>query len=138
MAKDARRGINPNIKFFGGVFGVGVVMLLSTVMLARSDGGPINVAAIISSSNQERAASGDTSAPTPVPKPSGNNDLPFGGLVGQGDAPGTRPAPPPAVESAATIEEEPATTTDVEATEESVVEETATEEVGETTDDGAE
>jgi hypothetical protein len=47
------------------------------------------------------------------------------------------------VESAATTEEEPATTTDVEATEEpvgeeSVVGETPTEEVSETTDDGAE
>lgn len=83
-------------------FGIGLVVLIGVILLARSDKGVIDVSATIQNSNNTATENQEDGGPTPVPVVNTHSDLPNGGLVPQGstgnEAP---PAPEPQpVESA--------------------------------------
>lgn len=134
-SQKTRKSSGPNFdyKLFGGIAAIGLITIAGSFFLARSDSGEINVAATITTSNQERAESGDTTAPTPVPK---NNDKPFGGLISTGKEEPPKPKPEPEVEGSATTTDaatstEEATSTEGGETTEPEATETTTEETPE-------
>jgi hypothetical protein len=93
-----------NLKVYGGIIGVALLVIASSIMLGRSDKGGIDVSATISNSNAAARASVKEGDPIPKDISNTNTAIPNGGLVGMGKP--ERPAPPPPTEETGTSTED--------------------------------
>lgn len=93
-----------SLVFYGGLFGVALLLVGGAIMFGQSDKGQIDVSAAIANSNAERQAAADASGETaPVIAPPPVSTAPNGGLVGKGDT--SVPPPQEEVQDAATTTE---------------------------------
>jgi hypothetical protein len=103
-------GVSSNQRFLAGAFAVAIVVIVGSVMLAKSDKGAIDVSATIMQANIDEGGAGRADGGTPTGAPNVPNvfsSMPNGGLVPQ-DASGEPPPPPPPPQDTGTTSEEAA------------------------------